>query len=152
MNIFGCGSFGSCGFRRCSFGSCGALNSWGLRSWSLWWCLLMTSVTVMILCFFGLAAFFVFAGSFSFWKSFVRCGPSGLSLTGKDSVITFRISSTLVAEGVAAVSSSSSIAFCFGAEAFLFFETSVFGSGFSFFFFNCSSSSLFRAPATLLLF
>jgi hypothetical protein len=30
-----------------------------------------------------------------------------------------------VAEGVAAVSSSSSIAFCFGAVAFLFFEASV---------------------------
>jgi hypothetical protein len=41
-----------------------------------------------------------------------------------------------VAEGVAAVSSSISVAFCFGAASFLFFEASVFGSGLSFLFFQ----------------
>jgi hypothetical protein len=73
-------------------------------------------------------------------------------LTGKDSVITFKISSTSVAEGVAGVPSSSSIAFCFGVEVFLYFETPIFGSDSSFFFFGCSSSSLFRTLATLFSF
>jgi hypothetical protein len=57
-------------------------------------------------------------------------------LTGKDSVITFKISSTSVAEGVAEVPSSSSVAFCFGVEVFLFFETLVFSLDSSFFFFG----------------
>jgi hypothetical protein len=43
----------------------------------------MASVTVIILRFFGTADFFVAEGSFFFYKSFVRCGPSGLSLIGK---------------------------------------------------------------------
>jgi hypothetical protein len=82
----------------------------------------IASITVIILRLFGLADFFAAEGSFFFCKSFVRCGPSGLSLIGKDSVITFRISSTSTAEGVEGVSSSISVVFGFGAAAFLFFE------------------------------
>jgi hypothetical protein len=87
----------------------------------------MASVTVIILHFFSPTDFFVAEGSFFFCKSFVRCGPSGLSLIGKDSVITFRISSMLAAEGVEAVSSSVSVAFCYGATTFLFFGATAFG-------------------------
>jgi hypothetical protein len=112
----------------------------------------ITYVTVTILRFFGPVAFFIIEGSFSFSKSFVRCGPSGLSLIGKDSIITFKISSTSVAEGVAAVSSSISVALYFGAAAFLLIEASVFDSGFSFLFFSFSSPSLFKMLATLFLF
>jgi hypothetical protein len=101
----------------------------------------IASITVIILHFFGPADFFAAEGSFSFCKSFVRCGPSGLSLIGKDSVITFRISSTSAAEGVEGVSSSISVAFCFGAVAFLFFGATAFGSGLSFLVFRISSSS-----------
>jgi hypothetical protein len=61
-------------------------------------------------------------GSSFFCKSFASCGPSGLSLTGKDSVITFRISSMSAAEGVKGVSSYISAVFGFGAATFLFFE------------------------------
>jgi hypothetical protein len=86
----------------------------------------MASITVIILRFFGPADFFVADGSFFFYKSFVRCGPSGLSLLGKDSVITFRDSSTSATEGVEAVSSSLSVAFCFGAVFFLFFGATAF--------------------------
>jgi hypothetical protein len=57
-------------------------------------------------------------------------------LTGKVSVITFKISSISVAEDVAEVLSFSSIDFCFGVEAFLFFRAIVFASGSCFFFFD----------------
>jgi hypothetical protein len=66
----------------------------------------MASIIVIILRLFGPADFLAAKGSSFFYKSFVRCGPSGLSLIGKDSVITFRISSTSAAEGVEGVSSS----------------------------------------------
>jgi hypothetical protein len=60
-------------------------------------------------------------------------------LIGKDSVITFRISSTSAAEGVAGTSSSQtnlsgSGDTGFGDAAFLFLEAATFGSNFSFFF------------------
>ena len=76
----------------------------------------IASITVIILHFFGPADFFTAEGSF-FCKSFVRCGPSGLSLIGKDSVITFRISSTSAAKGVEGVSSF--ILVVFGSEPHL---------------------------------
>jgi hypothetical protein len=78
-------------------------------------------------------------------------------LTGKDSVITFQISSTTAAEGVEGASSSA--VFGFGAAAFLFFEAAIFGSGLNFLFFKISSSfftnlaaSLFRTLTTLFFF
>jgi hypothetical protein len=89
-------------------------------------------------------------GSSFFCKSFVSYGPSGLSLTGKDSVITFRISSTSAAEGVEEVSSSISAVFGFGAAAFLFFEAATFGSGLDFLFFRVSSPSFTILAACLL--
>jgi hypothetical protein len=81
----------------------------------------IASIIVLILHLFGPADFFAAEGSFFFYQSFVRCGPSGLSLIGKDSVITFRISSTSTAEGVEGDSSSISVVFGFRAVAFLFF-------------------------------
>jgi hypothetical protein len=57
-------------------------------------------------------------------------------LTGKVSVITFKISSISVAEDVAEVLSFSLIDFCFGVEAFLFFGATVFASDSCFFFFG----------------
>jgi hypothetical protein len=55
----------------------------------------MACITVIILWFLGPSAFFAADGSSFFCKSFVSCGPRGLSsLIGKDSVITFKISST----------------------------------------------------------
>jgi hypothetical protein len=56
-------------------------------------------ITVIILRFFGSAVFSAAEGSF-FYKSFISSSPSGLSLLGRDSVITFKISSASVAEGV----------------------------------------------------
>jgi hypothetical protein len=67
-------------------------------------------ITVIILRFFGSTAFFVAEGLSFFSKSIVSCGPRGLSsLIGKDSVITFTISSTSAVEGVEGVSSSISV-------------------------------------------
>jgi hypothetical protein len=80
----------------------------------------IASMTVIILHFFGSVGFSATEGSFFFCKSFISSGPSGLSLLGRDSVITFKISSASVAEGVEGISSSKS-AFGFGAVAFLFF-------------------------------
>jgi hypothetical protein len=57
-------------------------------------------MTVIILRFFGSAGFSATEGSFFFCKSFISSGPSGLSLLGRDSVITFKISSASVVEGV----------------------------------------------------
>jgi hypothetical protein len=99
----------------------------------------IASMTVIILHFFGSASFSVAEGSFFFCKSFISSGPSGLSVLGRDSVITFKISSASVAEGVEGTSSSKS-AFGFGAGAFLFFDTTTFGSGLDFFFFAKFSS------------
>jgi hypothetical protein len=80
---------------------------------------LIACITVTILRFFDPTAFFATEGSSFFCKIFVSCGPRGLSiLIGKDSVITFRISSTSVAEGVEGVSSSISAAFGSGDAAF----------------------------------
>jgi hypothetical protein len=59
----------------------------------------IASKTVMILHLFS-AGFLIAVGSSFFCKSFISCGPSGLSLRGKDSVITFKISSTSAAGGV----------------------------------------------------
>jgi hypothetical protein len=92
----------------------------------------MTSITVIILRLFGTADFLA-AEESSFCKTFVRCGPSGLSLIGKDSVITIRISSTSAAEGVEGASSSSSVDFGLGAAAFLFFGAATFCLGLDFF-------------------
>jgi intracellular sulfur oxidation DsrE/DsrF family protein len=79
-------------------------------------------------------AFFAAEGSSFFCKSFVSSGPRGLSsLIGKDSVITFKISSTSVAEGVEGVPSSISAIFGSGVVVFLFFEVVTFGSGLDFF-------------------
>jgi hypothetical protein len=94
----------------------------------------IASMTVIILCFFGSAGLSATEGSFFFYKSFISSGPSGLSLLGRDSVITFKISSTSVAEGVEGISSSE-LAFGFRAVAFLFFETATFGLGLDFFLF-----------------
>jgi hypothetical protein len=112
---------------------------------------LIACITVTILCFFDPTAFFVVEGSSFFYKSFVSCGPRGLSsLIGKDSVITFRISSTSAAEGVEGVSSSISVAFGSGAAVFLFFEIAIFGSGLDFLFFRASSSAFTILAACLL--
>jgi hypothetical protein len=100
----------------------------------------IASMTVIILRFFGSADFLAAEGSFFFYKSFISSGPSGLSLLGRDSVITFKISFASVAESVEGISSSKS-AFGFGAVAFLFFDTTTFGSGLDFFFFAKFSSS-----------
>jgi hypothetical protein len=70
------------------------------------------------------------------FKTGCYSSPSGLSLTGKVSDITFKISSISVAEDVAEVFSFSSIDFCFGVEAFLFYEATVFASDSCFFFFD----------------
>jgi hypothetical protein len=94
----------------------------------------IASMTVIILHFFGSAGFSAAEGSFFFYKSFISSGPSGLSLLGRDSVITFKISFASVAEGVEGISSSKS-AFGFGAVAFLFFDTATFGSELDFFLF-----------------
>jgi hypothetical protein len=96
----------------------------------------IASITVIILRLFGPTDFFAAEGSFFFYKSFVRCGPSGLSLIGKDSVIIFRISSMSAVEGIEGVSSSISIVFGFGAAAFLFFGAATFDSGLDFLFFR----------------
>jgi hypothetical protein len=109
----------------------------------------MASITVIILRFFDPADFFVAEGSFFFCKSVVRCGPSGLSMICNDSFITFRISSTLAAEGVEGVSSSVSVAFCFGAATFLFFGATAFGSGLNFLLFRISLSSFTILAACL---
>jgi hypothetical protein len=53
----------------------------------------ITSMTTIILRFFGSVGFSATEGSFFFYKSFISSGPSGLSLLGRDSVITFKISS-----------------------------------------------------------
>jgi hypothetical protein len=45
---------------------------------------LIASITIIILRLFGPADFLATEGSSFFCKSFVRCGPSGLSLIGKD--------------------------------------------------------------------
>ena len=55
-------------------------------------------------------------------------------MIGKDSVITFKISSTLAAEGVEGVSSSISATFGSRVAALLFFEVAAFGSGLVFLF------------------
>jgi hypothetical protein len=75
------------------------------------------------------------AGSSFFFKSFISCGPSGLSLRGKDLVITFKISSTSAAGGVEGTSYSISVDLGFAAATFLFFGTTTFVSGLDFFFF-----------------
>jgi hypothetical protein len=108
----------------------------------------IASMIVIILRFFGSAGFSAAEGSFFFYKSFISSGPSGLSLLGRDLVITFKISSVSVAEGVEGISSSKS-AFGFGAVAFLFFETATFGSGLDFFFFPKFSSSFIILVACL---
>jgi hypothetical protein len=108
----------------------------------------IASMTVIIHRFFGSAGFSTTEGSFVFYKSFISSSPSGLSLLGRDSVITFKISSALVAEGVEGISSSKS-AFGFGAVAFLFFETATFGSELDFFFFAKFSSSFIILAACL---
>jgi hypothetical protein len=59
-------------------------------------------------------------------------------LIGKDSVITFRISSKSAAEGVEGVSSSISVVFYFGAASFLYFGAATFGSGLDFLLFKVS--------------
>jgi hypothetical protein len=92
----------------------------------------ITCITVTILLFFRPTAFAAEGSSF-FCKSFVSSGPSGLSsLIGKDSVITFKISSTSAAEGVEGAPSSISTIFCSGVTVFLFFEVVTFGSGLDF--------------------
>jgi K+ transporter len=57
-------------------------------------------------------------------------------LIGKDSVITFRISSTSAVEGIEGVSSSISATFDSGVAVILFFEVAAFGSGLVFLFFR----------------
>jgi hypothetical protein len=93
-------------------------------------------ITVIILRFFGPAAFFVAEASSFFCKSLVSCGPNGLSnLIGRGSVITFKTSSTLAAEGVEGAPSSISAIFGSRVAGFLFFEVATFGSGLDFLFF-----------------
>jgi hypothetical protein len=106
---------------------------------------------VTILRFFGPTAFFAAEGSSFFYKSFVSCGPRGLSiLIGKDSVITFKISSTSAAKGVKGASSSVSAIFGSRVVVFLFFEVATFGSGLDFLFFKVFSSSFIILAACLL--
>jgi hypothetical protein len=86
--------------------------------------------------------------------------PRGLSsLIAKDSVITFKISSTSAAEGVEGASYPISAIFGSRVAVFLFFEVATFGSGLGFFFFRIFSSSftilaayLLRTLTTLFLF
>jgi hypothetical protein len=106
----------------------------------------IASKTVMILHLFS-AGFLIVAGSSFFCKSFISCCPSGLSLRGKDSVITFKISSTSVVGGVEGTSSSISAVFGFAAEASLLWNSHFWlRAGFllfqSFFIFFYHSSSL----------
>jgi hypothetical protein len=109
-------------------------------------------ITVTILRFFGPTAFFATEGSSFFYKSFVSCGPSELSsLIGKDSVITFKISSTSAAEGVEGAPSSISTIFGSGVAVFLFFEVATFGSRLDFIFFKVFSSSFTILAAYLLI-
>jgi hypothetical protein len=56
-------------------------------------------------------------------------------LTGKDSVITFKISAISAVGGVEGVSSAASDIFGSGLSAFLFFATAAFDSGVVFLFF-----------------
>jgi hypothetical protein len=108
----------------------------------------IASMTVIILRFFGSAGFSAAEGFFFFYKSFISFGPSGLNLLGRDSVITFKISSASVTEGVEGASSSKS-AFSFEAGAFLFFDTATFSSGLDFLFFAKISSSFIILVACL---
>jgi hypothetical protein len=110
----------------------------------------MASITVIILRSFGPAVFFAAESSPFLCKSFVRCGPSGLSLIGNDSVITFKKISTSAAEGVEGASSSISVVFGFGAASFLFFGAATFGSGLDYLLFRISSSSFTILVACLL--
>jgi hypothetical protein len=71
-------------------------------------------------------------------------------LIGKDSVITFKFSSTSPAEGVEGASPSISAIFGSRVAVFLFFEVTIFGSGLDFLFFRAFSSS-FTILATYLL-
>jgi hypothetical protein len=63
-------------------------------------------------------------------------------LTGKDSIITFRISAISAAGDVEGVSSLASVTFGSATSGFLFFEFAGFGSGVDFAFFEIFSSSL----------
>jgi hypothetical protein len=111
----------------------------------------MACITLPILRFFSPSAFFVAEGSSFFYKSFISSGPRGLnSFIGKDSVITFKISSTSAAGGVEGVSSSISVTVGSGVEAFLFFKAATFGSGLYFLFFKVFSSSFTILAACLL--
>jgi hypothetical protein len=69
-------------------------------------------------------------------------------LIGKDSVITFKNSSTSAAEGVEGVFPSISAAFGSGVAARLFFEVATFGSRLDFLFFQ-SFFILFHHPSSL---
>jgi hypothetical protein len=69
---------------------------------------------------------------------------------GKDSVITFKISSTLAAEGVEGAYSSILAIFGSGVAVFLFSEVATFGSGLDFLFFKVFSSSFTILAACLL--
>jgi hypothetical protein len=110
----------------------------------------MASITVIILRLFGPADFFAAEGSPFFYKSFIRCGPSGLSVICNDSVITFKISSTSAAECVEGAFSSVSVVLGFAATAFLFFGAAIFRSGLDFLLFRISSSSFTILAACLL--
>jgi hypothetical protein len=112
--------------------------------------------------FFRLCGTFCCRSFFALLKKLVSSGASRLSLTCKGSVITFRISSTSAAEGVAGASSSRADVFGFGDAGFgdaslLFFETATFGPGLSFLEISFSFLanlvlSLSRALAILFLF
>jgi hypothetical protein len=87
--------------------------------------------------FFWLCRTFCCRSFFVLLKNFVSSGASGLSLTGKGSVITFRRSSTSTTEGVAGASSSRTDVLGFGDAGFgdttfLFLGAATFGSGLSF--------------------
>jgi hypothetical protein len=71
-------------------------------------------------------------------------------VVGKDSVITFKISSSSAAEGVEGASSSVSVVLGFGAATFLFFGAAIFSSGLDFLLFRISSSSFTILAACLL--
>jgi hypothetical protein len=66
MYIFGRGSFGRCSFSRCNFGSVALSTSGAFEAEAVGGVPSITSVTVIILHFFGPAAIFVIEGSFSF--------------------------------------------------------------------------------------
>jgi hypothetical protein len=121
----------------------------------------MACITFTICCFFGSFTFsYVAEGCPFFCKNCVSSDPSGLnSLKDGESVISFRISATSVAEGIEGVSFSASSSEEGIMLSFHFLEIAIFGSSAVLGFFKAFSSSftnraacLFRMMTILFLF